>query len=807
MAALRMAVNLHTVVAITDRDGTILHVNDLFCEKSGYRVDELVGANHRIVKSDHHSKEFFEQMWSTILDGRVWRGEVCNRAKDGSYYWMDTVIVPQLDADGVPERFVAIRTDITSLKKVEADLQELTRDLDERVEQRTAELERSRAEVDALNRELEARVVRRTHQLDSASRQFRLLFEHAPLGVSWVEFGEGDEVYHLNDRFCEIIGLSKTEAQNFENIERVSHPDDCARQKELQMQVRSGKIDRFSLEKRYIRADGSTVWANLTVAVMRDSEGRIAQQFAIINDITKRKRAEKQLAASERRFRAYVENASEILYALSLDGQFQYVSPSWEVKLGHAIDDVIGRSYMDFVHPDDLEKCREGLEVARREGRLLQSIEYRILHKDGSYRWHASTGSIVRDETGQILYFFGVGRDVTARRKAEEELRKALEEREELERIVDKSPSVVILWRAAEGWPVEFVSNNIRNFGYEPEDLLSGRVAYTSLVHKDDREEVAREVHEFTRRRIRDYDQHYRLVTRNGEIRWVDDRTIIRVDASGLPTHHQGIITDVSERKIAELREDARREADLRMAAEIQHHMLPAEVPHKDEIEVESVYFPSSLLGGDYFDLFPIGDRKVGMVVADVSGKGASAALIMAACRTALRMQATEASSPAEVLVQVNRIIQADMPENMFISIIYGVMDLDTDVVMLAVAGHEPAIVWHGSGRVPELIPSSTLALGLDSGELFGETLVEHRLVLGEKDMLVLYTDGITEALDENDREFGRECFLDAIRSAADGSLAEVMQSVGDEIDAHCGRRDSSDDRTLLLLRRRTPND
>jgi sigma-B regulation protein RsbU (phosphoserine phosphatase) len=105
-------------------------------------------------------------------------------------------------------------------------------------------------------------------------------------------------------------------------------------------------------------------------------------------------------------------------------------------------------------------------------------------------------------------------------------------------------------------------------------------------------------VHHYARRGIRDYDQRYRLVTRSGEIRWVDDRTIIRVDSSGTVTHHQGIITDVTEMKIAELREDERREADLRVAGEIQYHMLPAEVPHQDEIEVESRYLPSSLLGG-----------------------------------------------------------------------------------------------------------------------------------------------------------------------------------------------------------------
>lgn len=804
MAAIRSAVNRHADVVITDREGTILHVNPRFCEVSGYSPGELIGQNHRVIKSDRHPEAFFREMWETILDGRIWKGEVCNRAKDGRFYWLDTVIVPQLDASGRPERFVAIRTDITRLKTAESELRALNEDLDNRVRVRTSELEKARVEVDALNAELEARVSRRTQQLQSASEQFRLLFEHAPLGVSWVEFGEKD-VYHLNDRFCEIIGLSKEEAQDFRNIQGVTHPEDRARQQELQSKVRRGEIDRFSLEKRYLHADGSTVWANLTVAVLRHPDGRLAQQFAIINNITKRKQAEAKLAASEQRFRAYVENASEILYALTLEGRFQYVSPSWELKLGHPIDEVIGHPFEDFVHPDDLEICRRALARTLEQRRNFQSVEYRVRHKDGTYRWHASSGSSVRDDQGKVIYFFGVARDVTARRQSQEELKAALERRAELERIIEKSPSVVILWQAGEGWPVEFVSKNISHFGYEVEDLLSGRVTYTSIMHPEDRERVTREVHQFSRRGIRDYGQHYRLVTRSGEVRWVDDRTILRVDESGRVTHHQGIITDVTERREAELRENQRREGDLRMAAEIQHHMLPAVVPHADEIEVESLYVPSSLLGGDYFDLFPIAERRVGLVVADVSGKGASAALVMAACRTALRMSAADGARPSAVLIEVNRVIRDDMPANMFISIVYGIMDLDTSEVTLAVAGHEPVIVWRGAQGRPELVASSTLALGLDVDGLFGELLTERRITLASSDTLILYTDGITEALSPEDEEFGRERFLDTIGGFSGGSLADLMKSVQDRIDAHCGGRMSSDDRTLLLLRRRAP--
>ena len=165
-------------------------------------------------------------------------------------------------------------------------------------------------------------------------------------------------------------------------------------------------------------------------------------------------------------------------------------------------------------------------------------------------------------------------------------------------------------------------------------------------------------------------------------------------------------------------------------------------------------------------------------------------------------MHAGKAISPPKVLLQVNCIIQADMPENMFISIVYGVMDLDTNAITLAIPGHEPAIVWRGACGKPELIRSSTLALGLDAGELFGETLLEHRLALGEKDILVLYTDGITEAVDQQDEEFGRDRFIEAVRSSAVGTLAEMMRSVRNGLDVHCAQRDSSDDRTILLLRR-----
>jgi PAS domain S-box-containing protein len=120
---LQLAMDQHSLVTITDQYGKIMHVNDKFCVVSKYSTEELLGQDHRIINSNYHSKEFIENLWQTITQGRTWKGEIRNRAKDGSLYWVYATLVPNVDDNGKPFQYIAIFTDITERKKVEERLQ------------------------------------------------------------------------------------------------------------------------------------------------------------------------------------------------------------------------------------------------------------------------------------------------------------------------------------------------------------------------------------------------------------------------------------------------------------------------------------------------------------------------------------------------------------------------------------------------------------------------------------------------------------------------------------------------------------
>ena len=143
---------------------------------------------------------------------------------------------------------------------------------------------------------------------------------------------------------------------------------------------------------------------------------------AVYDDITEKKLAEKALIESEEKFRSYAENANDIIYTLTLDGVFTYASPNWTRILGHSIDEVENHPFQSFVHSEDLPACIEFLDRTIKTEEKQAGIEYRVLHENGTWRWHASNASLIRDATGKVVSFLGIARDITNRKQAEDKI-------------------------------------------------------------------------------------------------------------------------------------------------------------------------------------------------------------------------------------------------------------------------------------------------------------------------------------------------------------------------------------------------
>ncbi len=336
----------------------------------------------------------------------------------------------------------------------------------------------------------------------------------------------------------------------------IIYPEDLEHVQEKFEEIVKSGAPEFSIEYRIFTKTGDVRWINQRTLVQKDSGGRITHFQGVVLDITKRKKSEEKLEEvlrMQKLLTTVINNSPAVVFLWRNEKYWPafFVSEN-VVQFGYTVDDFLSQKvqYGKIIHPDDLKRVEEELERSILKGEVSFNSEYRIITKAGDVRWVNERTFIQRD--GTVTCFQGIVLDITPRKKIEEALRGSLETQKILKTIINKSPAVAFLWENMENLPAKFVSENVTQFGYKVEDFISGKILYGNIIHKEDVRAVIEDLARSIREGYDSFEMEYRIFTRDGNIRWVEERTFIQRDSKGEVIHLQGIVIDVTERKEAQ---------------------------------------------------------------------------------------------------------------------------------------------------------------------------------------------------------------------------------------------------------------
>jgi PAS domain S-box-containing protein len=378
------ALNLHSIVSIADADGRIVMANDQFCRLSGYSRAELLGQDHRIVNSGHQPAGFWATVWQQISAGKPWRGEVCNRSKSGTLYWVDTLISPEMGASGKVEKYISIRTDVTAAAMA------------------ARELGRERL---ALNNIIEG--------------------THAGTWEWNVETGETK----FNQRWAEIVGFTLEELGHttIETWSSFNHPDDVTRAAVLLGRHFDDETPAYEFEGRMRHKNGSWVWAQSRGKLFsRSSDGRPRWMAGTLIDITGRKLAEAELHES----RAFLDRTAKIsgMGGWSVDLIRHQVQWSDQTCLIHEVEPGHQPTFADSQRPyssASLALMNSALKAGIERGAGFD-LEMPFTTFKGHQTWVRAVGEVEFDDKGPCR-MVGTLQDISARRQVEADLARSTE--------------------------------------------------------------------------------------------------------------------------------------------------------------------------------------------------------------------------------------------------------------------------------------------------------------------------------------------------------------------------------------------
>ena len=387
-STLLSTVETHTIVSIADHLGTITDVNDAYCAISGYSRDELVGKNHRIGNSGVHSAQFWTDMWAVISTGASWRGDVCNRAKDGSLYWVDSIVAPFVGDDGQVERFVSIRTDITERKRAQQVLAEV-------------------------------------------SDRMALAIEGGSDGLwDWMDVTQDAQWWAPN--YYALLGYDPQEMPALaSNYLALLHPDSREHSIKAGQDAMAG-LRPFDVEVQLRTKHRGYRWFHTRAKVYFDGQGRAVRMSGATQDITERRERDQELHLLESCI-ARIKDSIVITSATPLrepGPEIVFVNRAFERLTGYSQAQALGRTPRMLQGPDTDRAALARIYHAISRG---ESISEELLNyaKDGTPYWIEVSISPVMSESGAVSHFVAVERDITERRRNDATLRDALAKAEQ----------------------------------------------------------------------------------------------------------------------------------------------------------------------------------------------------------------------------------------------------------------------------------------------------------------------------------------------------------------------------------------
>ena len=501
-ASLLRAIREHLIVSVTDRRGCILDASDAFCRISGYSRDELLGQDHRIVNSGAMPAGFWKDVWRTIGNGTPWHGVVCDRAKDGSLYWVDSLIAPLLDERGRVDRYIAIRTDVTALKHLEEQLRASETLLD-----RAGEV----AGVGGWSVDL------RTGHLDW-SRETRRIHEVATDFVPTLETA---------------IGFYETQSQA--EIERA-----------IQQAIATG--EGWDLQLRLNTARGRPIWVRaLGTADLED--GVAIRLVGAVQDITASKEAEATLAYERHLFNALLDTVPDQIYFKDLHGRFLRINAFLAERYGLSDPaDAVGKSDADFftaAHAATTLAVEQEIIRTERAVENLEEIEY---WPDRSPTWNLTTKLPLRDREGQVVGTFGISRDITARKEIERELQRSNDRFE-----IATSSAAIGVWELDIVAGVLTCDERMRAaYGVERSPAADDLATWIARVDGADRARVEDALIQAIAG-VATFDEEFAVLHPRDGVRYQRATARLTRDELGRPSKIIGVSIDVTNRRRAEL--------------------------------------------------------------------------------------------------------------------------------------------------------------------------------------------------------------------------------------------------------------